>query len=403
MNLTPRGRVLVGIALALYFFANQTQIGWLYLMAALAAGLGLISLFVPRRMARALGLTRRINGSPNPTELELHVGHPLQIDLDFHNSAGFPALQLRGEETCPPALPADRVQPFFIPSIPARSTVTLTYTTTCARRGWFDFPPVPLGTRAPFGLVVARRALPVPSSLLVFPAYRELTHLSLFDRQPAPQNTFERLGLGGEFVGVREYRPGDSRRHVHWRSTARVGQLIVKEFAEETQPGLTLALDLRAASALGSEDNNSLELAIQLAASLARYAERRGLPVALAANSRQWPAPSGPLTWWALMNYLARVQPSGDDSFAACLRSLRATGYVAVLLPAPDPSVLEPLAHLRHLGLGVLALIVDPTQFLPAEPGGANQAQALVTTLKMNGIEARLIDNRPDWESLLED
>jgi len=401
--ITPRGRALVGIALLFYFFANQTQVGWLYVMTALAVGLWLAAFFIPRGILRALALTRRVNGTPTPTELELYVGDPLTLELEFKNDSRFPALQLRGDETCPTAPRADRAQPFFIPTIPPRSTVTLTYATTCAYRGWFDFPPMPIGTRAPFGFFAARRDLPTPTGLLVFPEYRELDRLALFDRQPAPQNVFARLGVGGEFVGVREYRPGDSRRHVHWRSTARAGQLIVKEFAEETQPGLTLALDLRASALVGAGDDNSLELALKLAATLARYAERRGLPVSVASNSRQWPAPPGPLTWWGLMNYLARVQAGGEDSFSDCLKSVHSTTFVAALLSAPDDSVIEPLTELHRFGLGVLAVVIDPAPFLPEGWGETNKAQALASALTLNGIDVRVIGNELDWEKTLQD
>ena len=400
--ITPRGRALAVIALLFYFFANQTQVGWLYVMTAMAVGLWLAAFFIPRGILRTLALTRRVNGTTLPTELELYVGDPLTVELELKNDSRFPALQLRGEETCPAAPADDRAQPFFIPAIPPRSTVTLTYATTCARRGWFDFPPAPIGTRAPFGFFAARRDLPTATGLLVFPEYRELDRLALFDRQPAPQNVFARLGVGGEFVGVREYRPGDSRRHVHWRSTARAGQLIVKEFAEETQPGLTLALDLRASSLVGNDDNNSLELALKLAATLARYAERRGLPVSVASNSRQWPAPPGPLTWWGLMNYLARAQPGGEDSFSDCLKSVHSTTFVAALLSAPDESIIEPLTELHRFGLGVLAVIIDPTQFLPEGWGETAKAQTIASALTLNGIDVRVIGDETEWEKTLQ-
>jgi len=403
MKLTPRGRALAAIMALLYFFANQTQVGWLYVMTALAAGLLLAACFVPRRMLRRLSLVRRINGSTTTADLELYAGDPLAVDLEFQNASRFPALQLRGAETCPPAPADDRSQPFFVSTVPPRGSLTLHYETTCARRGWFEFPPVSISTRAPFGFFAARRDLPAPTGVLVFPEYRELDHLSLFDRMPAPQNTFARLGVGGEFIGVREFRPGDSRRHVHWRSTARAGQLIVKEFAEETQPGLTIALDLRASSNIGAGDDTSLELAIKAAATLARYAERRGLPVSLASNSRQWPAPPGPLTWWGQMNYLARVQGEGEESFAECLRAVRSTTFVAALLTAPDEAAVEPLVELHRFGLGVLAVVVDPARFLPGEAGGASgTAQSIAATLTAAGVTVRVIGNEPDWERTLQ-
>jgi uncharacterized protein (DUF58 family) len=293
MRPTQRGWAIAAVVLLLYFFANQTQVGWLYVLSALAAGVWLTTWFLPRRMLRGLTLARRINGLATPIELELYAGETITVELDLTNTSRTPVLQVRGEEICPLASADERTQSFFVPGLSPGADVTLKYETTCARRGWFEFPPVALSTRAPFGFFSAHRDISAPTGVLVFPEYREIKRLALFDRTPAAQNTFTRIGAGGEFVGVREYRPGDSPRHVHWRSTARVGQLIVKEFAAETEPGLIIALDLRVSSVAGFGEDTSLELAIKIAATLARYAHQRELPVSLTVNSRAWPVRRG--------------------------------------------------------------------------------------------------------------
>jgi len=400
MRPTARGWTLLAVALVLYFFANQTQVGWLYVLSAIAGGIWLTALFIPRGMLGRLSLVRRINGAAMPDELELYAGQPVTLDLELVNAGRMPALQVRGVEACPFAPVADRTLPFFAPAAPARASVQLHHETSSARRGWFEFPPVTLTTAAPFGFFSARRQVNVPTSVLVLPEYRELASLALLDRMPAAENTFAQIGLGGDVVGVREYRPGDSRRHIHWRSSARAGQLIVKEFAQETQPGLTIALDLRAASVVGVDENTSLELAIKLAATLARYADRRGLPVTLAANSRQWPAPFGPSSWWALMNYLARVQAEGDESFADCLQGV-ATQGVAAILTAPDQAAVEPLVELRRSGLGVLAVVIDPAPFLPEGSNLPDQVEAVTGMLAAGGVSVRVIGGEPDWERTL--
>lgn len=399
MRTTPRGWALVLIAFLLYFFANQTQVGWLYVLCALTLGVWLGARFLPRRMLRGLSLTRRLNHTSLPTDLELYAHQPLTIELDLKNASRLPAVQIRGGEVCPLAPARERDQSFFIPHIPARASLTLRYDTVCARRGWFEFPPVPLTTRAPFGFYSAARTVEAPTGVLVFPEYRELKRFPVFDRMPAQENPFPQIGLAGEFMGVRDYRPGDSRRQVHWRSSARAGRLIVKEFAEETQPGLTIALDLRASSVLGTDPNTSLELAIEIAATLARYADKQKLPVHLAVNNRQWPAPPGPVSWWGLLNYLARVEAGGDDSFADCLRGgTRSTPFLAALLTAPDPSAIDPLLEARRAGLGVLAIVIDPTAF----GGPFGDVSRMEAALLTAGVPTRVIGAEPEWEKVLE-
>jgi uncharacterized protein (DUF58 family) len=351
-------------------------------------------------MLRCLSLTRRINGVTAPAEFELYAGQPVTVELELENAGRIPSLQVRGVENCPFAPAADRTLPLFVPIVPVGASVELRYETLCARRGWYEFPQVALTTRAPFGFFSARREVNAPTSVLVFPEYRTLERFALLDRMLSTEDTFARIGTGGEVVGVREYRPGDSRRHIHWRSSARAARLIVKEFAQETQPGLTIALDLRAASVIGSDENTSLETAIKVAATLARYADRHGLPVTLAANSQRWPAPIGPLSWWALMNYLARVQGEGDEPFAECLQGF-ATTCVAAILTAPDQAAVAPLVELRREGLDVLAVVIDPAPFLSEDESRSGQVEDVAGSLKAGGVSVRMVGGEPDWERTL--
>ncbi|MCC7362514.1 MAG: DUF58 domain-containing protein [Anaerolineales bacterium] len=404
MKPTRRGWGLAGLALGCYFFANQTQVGWLYVLSALAAALLLATWGLPHRMLRGLRPSRLVNGAALAVEPNPAAGDSLTVTLTLTNTGRLPALQVTGVETCAPAPAADRTLPLFIPFLATGQAAPLTYAVTCARRGWFPFGPVRLASRAPFGFWAAQRLAPVegPEGVLIFPETRPLTRLDLFDRAPAVEASLARAGVGGEFLGVREYRPGDPPRHVHWRTTARAGRLVVREFAEEQQPALTLALDLSAAARLGGEDDNTLELGIKLAASLARHAHERGLPVTLLTNNPAWPAPAGPVSEWALLNYLARVEAGGSESLGDALLRVSAGTFVAAVLPAPDPDTLAPLAGLRQRALGVLAVLVDPHPFT-GDGGLGIEARRLAGDLEAAGVAVRLIGASPHWDKALTD
>jgi uncharacterized protein (DUF58 family) len=405
MRLTSRGWIALGAVLVFYFFANQTQVGWLYVLTALIAGAWLSTLLVPRRALRRLSLTRRIEGAQvvSSDEIEIHAGRTATITLDLQNHARFPALLVRGLETCPFAAAAERSRPFFVESVAGRSNASLAYDVLCMRRGWFEFPPVELSSRAPFGFVAARRQVNVPSGVLVLPEYRELDRIGFFDRTRVPQHALPQPGPSGEFLGVREYRPGDSLRHIHWRTTAHANQLIVREFEDDNRPSLVLALDLRAESAIGSEEDNSLELAIKIAASLAHYAYSRQWSVSLATNSALWPPPPGPLSRWGLMNFLARVQAGNAEPFASCLVGQQGASLVVGIFSAPDREAAEALLGLRRLGTGVWAVIIDhtaPADF-QAVPDQNNPAQDVAGMLKTGGVTTRVIGSEPNWEDTL--
>jgi uncharacterized protein (DUF58 family) len=205
-------------------------------------------------------------------------------------------------------------------------------------------------------------------------------------------------------MGVRGYRAGDSPRHIHWRTVARTGQLVSKEFADETQPGVLLALDLfRHPYAPSVTKHTPFEWAVKLAASIGDYANRRGYPLTLATNDDALPAPNGAISWYALLQYLARVQPVGDAPLAEALARVPVQAFVIAVLPYPDAGIAAYLRELHYRKARVLAVILDPASF----PDGIPQSDAstLAGELSASGIETRLIrySDADDWADQLQE
>ena len=183
-----------------------------------------------------------------------------------------------------------------------------------------SFRALELDSRAPFGFFKRARDSTCLRRRWSIPKSSRCSHFDLLDRQFAPQVTRPTAGIGYEVMGLRPYRPGDSPRHIHWRTVARTGQLVSKEFADETQPGVTLALDLFHHPYAAIESKHTpFEWAVKVAASIGDYANRRGYPLTLATNDDALPAPVGAISWYALLQYLARVQPVGDLPLAQAL------------------------------------------------------------------------------------
>lgn len=392
----PTGRALILLigAVVVYFFANQTQVGWLYVMSAALAGVVLASGWMNRGMLRRIEGERMVGDFET---VELYEGDEARITFTLHNTGASGAAQLRLTELCPLAAPDKRAMPIFVPSLPGRGSARFEYKVVVDRRGLYQFPALPLETRAPFGFFSTKRALDVPTGALVYPEVRPLRRLDLLDRQFAPQVARPSAGIGYEVMGVRPYRPGDSPRHIHWRSVARTGQLISKEFADETQPGLTLAIDLYCHAYAATESKHTpFEWAVKAAASIGDYALRRGYPLSLVGNDDRLPAPSGRVGRGALLQYLARVQPVGTWTLASALTQ-GTQAFVAVILPYPDEAALVALAALRQQGKRVLAVLLDGASF----PAGGAEAGGLAGALYAAGIEARVILYGDDWAAQL--
>jgi uncharacterized protein (DUF58 family) len=409
--------VLIG-ALVLYFFANQTQVGWLYVMCAVLGGTVLAAGWLSRGMLRTVSASRSLGDAAQ----EIYEGDDLAVSLRL--SAGrASSAQIRLTERCPLAAPdsPQRAMALYVPSLPGGGAVRFEYAVTVDQRGLYEFPPLELASGAPFGFFRRARRLDVPSPALVYPEVRLLSRFDLLDRQFAPQVTRPAAGVGFEVMGLRAYRPGDSPRSIHWRTVARTGQLVSKEYADETQPGVTLALDLfRHPYAETGSKHTPFEWAVKLAASIGDYANRRGYPLTLATNDEALPAPPGAISWYALLQYLARVQPVGALPLAQSLAGVPLQAFVIALLPYSDAGAAAFLRELRLRGARVLAVLFDAESF-PLTPNANNvrvpsptqagsgekdrllSASALAGELAAAGIETRLIRYGEDWAAQLQE
>ncbi|NUM43852.1 MAG: DUF58 domain-containing protein [Anaerolineales bacterium] len=398
---TRRAATFLFLAFLLYLFANQTQVGWLYVMSALLAGVVVAAFGINRGALKGLVGTRQIGSGEYE---EFYEGEEISISLTLTNPRRTSTAQLRALETCPLADPASEhhALTIFIPALPPAQSTELQYLVEIYRRGLHEFPPLALSTRAPFGLFHQKRTLPLPTPLLVYPELHRLTRLDLLDRQPSVNLTRPRAGWGTEVIGVRPYRPGDSPRHIHWRSVARLagrsGQLISKEFVDESQPGLTLALDLFPHSLPTTDSKHTpFEWMVKLAASIGEYAIRRGYALHLLTDETAWPAPHGPVTRQALLEFLARVHPAGEYPLAQLLTTRNTQTFVAAIFPYPDPNALAPLLSLKQQGVQLLTVLPDPATFPVPGPSAAPLADELTAV----GIETRLVYFGENWATQL--
>jgi uncharacterized protein (DUF58 family) len=380
-------------AFMFYFMANQTQIGWLYVVSALLGGILLAGYVLNRRALQGVSGKRSLSVKDDEP---LHESDTLIITLQLESQAGV-AAHLHVLEQCPIAPPAsdESALPMFIPIL--SETVNFDYSFTVYQRGLYHFPPLDITSRAPFGFFKRKGQVAVPTSVLVYPEVRKMQHFSLLDRQPAAQLSNPRAGIGNEVIGVREYRPGDSPRHIHWRSVARRGQLISKEFAEETQPGITIVLD-RYAPVQADSKHTPFEMAIKCAVSMAEYALRRHYPVHLAADNSDMAFPQGALVWDALMQYMARVDSRTESKSADVLNFQPMQQFVAVALAWADESVLETLIAMKHRGYNLFVALPDPVSY-PIETDIS--AESMKSALEQAGIEVALISHGDDWAEKL--
>jgi uncharacterized protein (DUF58 family) len=122
-----------------------------------------------------------------------------------------------------------------------------------------------------------------------------------------------RMGRRGEFFGLREYRDGDDRRDIHWRSTARTGRMLVREYEEEAQRRATIVCDNALPRVPTDEQAHALEQAISLAASLATTYLRIGYAVRLVTRGTLVPFGAGDIQLTRILHTLALLETTTED------------------------------------------------------------------------------------------
>ncbi|MBN1811143.1 MAG: DUF58 domain-containing protein [Anaerolineae bacterium] len=398
---TARSVTLLVAAFLLYLFGNQTQVGWMFVMSALLAGTVLAAWMLNRHSLRGVGIEREVGESPNA---ELYEGKVVTINLVFRNTARLLAAQVRTTERCPLAESSSpqRRMGLFVPLLaPRRGGADFEYEVEIDRRGVHEFPPLELSSHAPFGFFRRHCRIDLPTRVLVYPEVRRLRHFRLLDHRLALEVVRPRAGVGTEILGVRPFRSGDSPRRIHWRSVARTGRLISKEFVDESRPGLTLILDVcKHPYPPTASKHTPFEWAVKVAASIGDYTQRRGYPLHLLADDAAWPAPRGHVARLPLLEYLARVNPTGGRALADVLdwESPLATPCVAAVLPWPDDTALGPLLALRRRGLAVFVILLDPSSF----PAGGPSAGPLADEMRASDLEVSLVRFGEDWREQLD-
>ena len=174
------------------------------------------------------------------------------------------------------------------------------------RRGVFQLGRLTIRTSFPFGLFIKERDVETTATLLVWPrtdrVVRDPVRAGERARKLGLTTPIGAGGGRGEYRTLRPYLPGDDPRDVHWRSTARSGHPVVREYERDATDTLWLCLDLRAPP--GEEAENAIEIAAALAARAEEVNERFGL----ATNDAVIDPGQGPGQLEAILDALARAQ-----------------------------------------------------------------------------------------------
>ena len=330
--------------------------------------LPLASLVLGLLDSRSLSLSRTL-----PPGVRVTAGSPTRVDLLLSNDWRFGTSKMSVMDRLPE--PRD----FEVPPLRGSERTKIGVPLTFARRGVYELGPAEVRVVDPFGLLRFVRRFEERTEVVVYPRIYALPGFPLRDGNLEDGARGSVGRRGDEFAGLREYRRGDDRRHIHWKSLARTGELFVKEFALHAPHRYTVALDLRREGIRTQE--NEVEDAVSCAASVLTHLWRGHLPFRLLSTDKDSAAAeigSDEASYWRAMRTLAMVRADGGRQLGeVVLQEQGRLGEGVVLISHTREEGLPACVHkLRGAGLSVIAVaLATHTYRTPPGTGGASQSR----------------------------
>ncbi len=327
---TREGWFYLLVALGLLCTGLYQQINLIFLVAGLAFGPLVASILISSAVLRRLHVTRRLL-------TYMFSGEPLQIDFTLENPRKWTAaLAMTVEDHLSPV---DRTIPgavgmtprVFFPRVPAREKQRLRWQGPTLKRGKYHFKTMELITRSPFGLFERRADVGDTDELIVYPEVGQLTRRWYLLQKEATETRrgqrHDRSTQQQEYHGLRDYRSGDSPRWIHWRTSARLGQPMVKEFEQQHEQDLAILIDpWQPRTQVSQGQRDSTEEVIRFAATVClETCKHQGRRLILGwtgatAGVRQGPASVKLLH--ELLEQLAILRPATEGSLAGLFDAL---------------------------------------------------------------------------------
>lgn len=288
-----------------------------------------------------------------------------------------------------------------VPTLRPGQSGEVTLEITPLRRGFVRFVGLTIARPDPLGIYRAVRREPLAQSLVVLPKRYPLPPIALpggMKYQQGGVAMASNIGQSEEFVSLREYRRGDPPRHIHWRSWAKAGKPIVKEFEDEFFVRHALILDTFTPRPFSDVFEEAVSVAASFACTVLTQESLLDL-LFVGPEAFCFTAGRGLAHADQMLEILASVRPCQTDSFAQ-LETLvvnhanSVSGCICVLIDW-DEKRRKFVEKLRLLGLPLLVMVIRPAgKTTPLELGPMSDAPGNLQSLEVGRIEEQLAQLR---------
>ena len=359
---TRRGRVLLFAAPVLYLLGRLTTVGELYALALAALVFPLLSMAFVRWSRHRIGFTRTFGPK------RIFAGNTVRIEIAARNLGRLPAPPLILEDAASHVI-GGPIR-FSMPSLGPEGRDAIAVERRIAQRGRHRLGPLRAHLVDPFGLAQVGSVVAPEAAFVVYPKIEPLGEIAPpEERGGGGRSLVQHLSVAGDdFYAVRGWQEGDDLRKIHWRSSARRGELMIRQEEIRPFPRATLLIDNRGSVHRDSGPTSSLEWSIGGAASIVWELAKQGYALRLAtADGGPGTARWGREATDPLLTTLAVASRSHQTSLLGVVRRTAARpgagGALVAIMPPPSPDLVARFARLARVYSWAGLVLLDVASF----------------------------------------
>jgi uncharacterized protein (DUF58 family) len=303
----------------------------------------------------------------------------LGIEVVIENRGVIPLINFVLEDNLPCAVPEEREKRILLEYLRAKSSNIIRYSCYCPVRGKYELGPFSLYIFDPFGLFFIKKIHYIYSEVYVYPQTFNIRKFPILAKGTAPWFGIETSRVSGdehEFYGVREYKPGDPIKKIHWLSTARKNKLIVKQFQRQVFFRVTILFNLSKDRNFGEGKKSVAEYTIKIAASVARYLIEVGVSLEIIAHVGEIvriPFNKGPEHLDDIFRFLTVARPESkveiDEIFHEFARYIPSDSSLVIIMPDTELEYLFAMLSIKEKNVSLIPLVLITSSFLyPSVP-----------------------------------
>lgn len=360
-GMTTRGRSFIAAGMAAALSALLLGEKDLLRVALLLLLLPLLAALHVGRARYKLACTRSLD------PYRVQAGSTARVLLRLQNISRLPTGTLLLEDKLPYAL-GSRPR-LVLDRLGAQQASSVAYTVRAELRGRYEVGPLTLRMTDPFGLCEMTRSFPSSDRLTVIPTVTPLPLIRLAGEYVGTGDSRARsVAVHGEDdAATREYRRGDDLRRVHWRSTARVGELMVRREEQPWESRATVVLDTRSYGHRGEGPTGSFEWAVAACASVAVHLRQAGYKLRMVTDTGADLDATDAGGDGVLLDHLAEVKATGRGDVSSLVDQVRRRsdgGLIIGVLGLLTPTEARLLSGLRTNGTTCVAFALDAHSWL---------------------------------------